>query len=65
MTVRAVMVGVGSALPARCVTNAELAQTVDTSDEWIVARPGIRSRHIAGEGETTAAAVASVAVVAP
>lgn len=54
MTVRAVIVGVGSALPARCVTNAELAQTVDTSDEWIVARTGIRSRYIAGEGETTA-----------
>ena len=54
MTIRAVMVGVGSALPVRCVTNAELAQTVDTSDEWIVARTGIRSRHIAGEGETTA-----------
>jgi len=48
------MVGVGSALPARCVTNAELAETVDTSDEWIVARTGIRSRYIAGEGETTA-----------
>jgi 3-oxoacyl-[acyl-carrier-protein] synthase-3 len=48
------MVGVGSALPARCVTNAELAETVDTSDEWIVARTGIRSRYIASEGETTA-----------
>jgi len=50
---RAVMAGVGSALPKRCVTNAELAQTVDTSDEWIVARTGIRSRYIAGQGETT------------
>jgi 3-oxoacyl-[acyl-carrier-protein] synthase-3 len=36
------------------VTNAELAQTVDTSDEWIVARTGIRQRHIAGDDETTA-----------
>ncbi len=54
MTLRAVIMGVGSALPARCVTNAELAQTVDTSDEWIVARTGIRSRYLAGEGETTA-----------
>ena len=54
MTLRAVMVGVGSALPARCVTNAELAETVDTTDEWIVARTGIRSRYLAGEGETTA-----------
>jgi len=54
VTLRAVIMGVGSALPARCVTNAELAQTVDTSDEWIVARTGIRSRYLAGEGETTA-----------
>lgn len=52
--IRAVVAGVGSALPARRVTNDELARTVDTSDEWIVARTGIRSRHIAGEGETTA-----------
>jgi len=54
VTLRAVLAGVGSALPARCVTNAELAETVDTSDEWIVARTGIRTRYIAGEGETTA-----------
>ncbi len=46
--------GTGSALPARRVSNAELAETVDTSDEWIVERTGIRFRHIAGEGETTA-----------
>jgi 3-oxoacyl-[acyl-carrier-protein] synthase III len=54
MTVRAVIAGTGSALPPRRVTNDELAQIVDTSDEWIVARTGIRARHIAGEGETTA-----------
>ena len=48
------LVGTGSALPARVVTNAELAQRVDTSDEWIIARTGIRQRHVAGEGETTA-----------
>ena len=54
MTIRARIVGTGSALPARRVSNDELAQTVDTSDEWIVARTGIRFRHIAGEGETTA-----------
>ncbi len=48
------LLGTGSALPPRIVTNAELAQRVDTSDEWIVARTGIRQRHIAGEGETTA-----------
>jgi 3-oxoacyl-[acyl-carrier-protein] synthase-3 len=51
---RSVVLGVGSALPKRRVTNEELAQTVDTSDEWIVERTGIRSRYLAGEGETTA-----------
>ena len=54
MTLRSVVAGVGSALPRRRVTNDELAQTVDTSDEWIVERTGIRSRYVAGEGETTA-----------
>ncbi len=54
MTRRSVLSGVGSALPKRRVHNAELAQQVETSDEWIVERTGIRSRHIAGEGETTA-----------
>ena len=51
---RSVVLGVGSALPKRQVTNEELAKTVDTSDEWIVERTGIRSRYVAGEGETTA-----------
>ncbi|WOK35238.1 beta-ketoacyl-ACP synthase III [Sphingomonas sp. C3-2] len=51
---RAAILGTGSALPARRVSNAELAQTVDTSDEWIVERTGIRFRHIAGPDETTA-----------
>jgi 3-oxoacyl-[acyl-carrier-protein] synthase-3 len=50
---RSAVLGVGSALPERLVTNAELASQVDTSDEWIVERTGIRSRYIAGEGETT------------
>jgi len=50
---RSVVAGVGSALPKREVTNDELARTVDTSDEWIVERTGIRSRFIAGDGETT------------
>ena len=50
---RAVIAGTGSALPRRRVTNADLAETVDTSDEWIVERTGIRSRYIAGDGETT------------
>jgi 3-oxoacyl-[acyl-carrier-protein] synthase-3 len=52
-TRRSVLVGTGSALPRRAVSNAELAKTVDTSDEWIVARTGIRNRHIAGPDETT------------
>jgi 3-oxoacyl-[acyl-carrier-protein] synthase-3 len=51
---RSVVLGAGSALPKRRVTNEELAKSVDTSDEWIVARTGIRSRYVAGEGETTA-----------
>ncbi len=51
---RNAVLGVGSALPARMVTNAELAETVDTTDEWIVERTGIRSRYIAADGETTA-----------
>jgi 3-oxoacyl-[acyl-carrier-protein] synthase III len=50
---RSVVAGVGSALPRRLVTNDELAASVDTSDEWIVERTGIRARYIAGEGETT------------
>ena len=50
---RSVIAGVGGALPERRVSNDELAKTVDTSDEWIVERTGIRSRYIAGEGETT------------
>jgi 3-oxoacyl-[acyl-carrier-protein] synthase-3 len=54
MTVRSVIAGVGSALPKRRIDNEELAKTVDTSDQWIVERTGIRSRYVAGEGETTA-----------
>jgi 3-oxoacyl-[acyl-carrier-protein] synthase-3 len=54
VTLRSVVAGTGSALPERRVDNAELAEQVDTSDEWIIARTGIRSRYIAGEGETTA-----------
>ena len=51
---RAILLGTGSALPVRAVSNAELAQAVDTSDEWIVERTGIRNRYIAGDDETTA-----------
>ncbi|MFZ5748573.1 MAG: beta-ketoacyl-ACP synthase III [Pseudomonadota bacterium] len=53
MTVHSVILGTGSALPARRVSNAELSETVDTSDEWIVERTGIRFRHIAAPDETT------------
>ncbi|MBN8848705.1 MULTISPECIES: beta-ketoacyl-ACP synthase III [unclassified Sphingomonas] len=52
--IRSVITGTGSALPARRVSNAELAEMVDTSDEWIVERTGIRFRHLAGPDETTA-----------
>jgi 3-oxoacyl-[acyl-carrier-protein] synthase III len=61
VTIRSVILGTGSALPVRCVSNDELAQTVDTSDEWIVARTGIRFRHIAGPEETTATLAADAA----
>ena len=54
MTRRSVIAGVGSALPARRVDNEELARQVDTSDQWIVERTGIRSRYLAADGETTA-----------
>jgi len=50
---RSVVVGTGSCLPEQVVTNAALAERVDTSDEWIVQRTGIRQRHIAAAGETT------------
>ncbi len=52
--IRSVVRGFGTALPKRVVTNAEMESMVDTSDEWIVQRTGIRQRYIAGEGETTA-----------
>ncbi len=50
---RAVIIGTGSYLPKRVLTNAEISDTLDTSDDWIVQRTGIKQRHIAGEGETT------------
>jgi 3-oxoacyl-[acyl-carrier-protein] synthase III len=50
---RSVVLGCGSYLPERVLTNAELATRIDTSDEWIVQRTGIRQRHIAAEGEFT------------
>ncbi len=51
--IRSVICGAGGYLPERILSNAELARMVDTSDEWIVERSGIRERHIAAEGEMT------------
>ena len=53
MTRMSVLIGTGSALPRRALGNAELAKMVDTSDEWIVERTGIRNRHVAAPDETT------------
>ena len=61
---RSVLLGTGSALPVRSVSNAELARTMDTSDEWIVERTGIRTRYIAGAGETTASLATDAAKAA-
>ena len=54
MAVFSRLAGTGSALPARILTNADLEKFVDTSDEWIASRTGIRQRHVVAEGETTA-----------
>lgn len=51
--IRSVVAGCGAYLPGQALTNHQLAEKVDTSDEWIVERTGIRSRHIAAEGEKT------------
>ena len=51
---RSVLIGTGSALPKRAVSNAEMAKMVDTSDDWIVERTGIKNRYFVGEGENTA-----------
>jgi 3-oxoacyl-[acyl-carrier-protein] synthase III len=61
---RAVIKGTGSALPANRVSNAELAERIDTSDEWITERTGIKFRHIAGPEETTATLAADAAKAA-
>jgi len=53
MTVRAVIKGCGSYLPKKVLTNKDLEKIVETTDEWIVQRSGIRERHIAEDGETT------------
>src|SRR6476659_9622132 len=53
MAVFSRIVGTGSYLPEKVLTNADLEKMVDTTDEWIVSRSGIRERHVAAEGETT------------
>src|ERR1700722_8567212 len=63
---RSVVLGLGSYLPKRIVSNADLEKSLDTTDEWIVQRTGIRQRHIAAEDEPTSklglfAAVAALA----
>ncbi len=62
MTVRSVISGVGSALPRTKVSNAELAERVDTTDAWIVERTGIRHRHIAADDESTATLATAAAL---
>jgi len=61
---RSVLLGVGSHLPKRVLTNAELANRVDTSDEWIIERTGIRERRIAASDEKTSDLACAAAVQA-
>lgn len=60
--IRAGILGTGSAVPERVLTNADLEKIVDTSDEWIVSRTGIRERRIAAEGEATSDYVAAACI---
>ncbi|MCS6911191.1 MAG: 3-oxoacyl-ACP synthase, partial [Anaerolineales bacterium] len=55
------IVGWGKYLPTRVITNDELAQRLDTSDEWITARTGIRERRVVGPGETTSSMAVAAA----
>lgn len=61
---RSVVMGVGSYLPARRVTNSDMEKMVDTTDDWIVQRTGIRARHLAAEGETTSMLATKAALAA-
>ena len=62
---RSVVRGLGAYLPDKVLTNAEIAEFLDTSDEWIVERSGIRQRHIAAEGELTSDLALQCALLAP
>ena len=64
MALRSVIAGVGGYLPVRIVSNAEVSRSIDTSDEWIQERTGIKQRHIAGPTETCAAMGARAAAAA-
>ncbi|PLX48976.1 MAG: 3-oxoacyl-ACP synthase [Desulfobulbaceae bacterium] len=61
MSLRATILATGSHVPARVLTNADLEKMVDTSDEWITSRTGIKTRHIAGPGEYTSILAAHAA----
>jgi len=61
MSVRAVITGTGGYLPEKILSNKELSETVDTTDEWITERTGIRQRHVAKEGEFTSDLAAKAA----
>ncbi|MBC8378460.1 MAG: ketoacyl-ACP synthase III [Planctomycetes bacterium] len=58
---RAILAGTGSFVPEKVLTNDDLTKIVDTNDEWITTRTGIKTRHVAGEGETTATLAAEAA----
>jgi len=62
MTIRSKIISTGSYLPQKIVTNSELAKSVETSDEWITERTGIKQRHIAAEGELTSDIAANAAL---
>ena len=64
MTIRAVLKGIGHYLPERVVENAEMETLVDTTDEWIVTRSGIKRRHFAADGETTSMLATKAAAAA-
>ncbi len=53
MAIRSIVAGCGAYLPSRILSNADLARKLETSDEWIVQRTGIRERRIAADGEMT------------
>ncbi|MDR3156290.1 MAG: ketoacyl-ACP synthase III [Holosporaceae bacterium] len=63
-SIRSVITGIGASLPKKYLTNFDLAEKMDTSDEWITKRTGIKRRYVAGEGETTASLATKAALSA-